>query len=134
MEEIVITWKPLPILQSNYNIQSISTSINNGFKIMLVDKENENRAISLSLEFPPDALRYRKLNTVRTLISLPSQEGPFFKLANSNYVKKLVNGSLGIHSEKAFTHYIIVATENIIEIVSAIEPLVEIVQKQNEQI
>ncbi len=129
-----IQWKPIPGLANKYNIVEISDNVKN-FIIFLSESGNEKNKLKLIYEVSVDAYRSTEESfRDATMLQLKQKYGgefywnwTFFKIQNSEYLQWLAKESLGIVDPHTYTHFSLIATNSIVDIVTTYEPKVEII-------
>lgn len=126
-----IKWEPAKNLSGKYEIIKI-VHTPNIFYITLFDIDN-NKKIKIVFRHSIDTYRIT-YETFRcnTISYLHEQYGPdfysrwtFFKITNSKYLKWLSEESCTISDSMPFTHFCILTSETLVDIVTGYEPKVE---------
>ena len=134
MTEQWVKWEPIKGLAPKYYINSVSDSIK-GFEIILSESKNEKKGLRIFWQYSPDA--YRSTNesyTNEIIVDLYNRYGrdfygqwTFFKVENSEYLQWLSQKSSGISDYNKFTHYSILSSEYIMDIIDNSDPVVELI-------
>lgn len=98
-----------------------------GFRVVV---KSENPSKVFCIKFDSYYLGYRNFNESERLKSLPlfpenSREWCLFKSTKSKFIEWVVNESQGVQSGEKITHYFIVTSDDIIEILCLKEPVIE---------
>lgn len=132
MHEIWNRWEPVNNLAKKYYIESITERIDDKFKILLSDAEDEKKKVLISFPHGVDAHRNTNESYIlSTLTSLKTHYGTefysdwtFFKVENSEYLKWISEQSYGIYEDCKFTHFCILAVDSMVDIITNYEPTV----------
>ncbi|KKQ12044.1 MAG: hypothetical protein US22_C0004G0002 [candidate division TM6 bacterium GW2011_GWF2_36_6] len=134
MIEQWIKWEPIKELSSTYYVDLVIDS-KKEFKIILSEEKNPQKKIHIIFENSVYAYRntYESFRQ-NTIHILKKQYGEsfyinwtFFKITNSSYLSWLAEESYGITNELNFTHFSIIAANEIIDIIAGYEPRIELV-------
>ena len=134
MQEQWSKWEPITNLSKKYYVESISESIADGFKIILIDDKNPEKKVLISWPNSVDAYRstYESF-TLLTLHKLDERYGKqfydwtFFKIENSEYLNWVSEQSYGITESLNFKHFCIYGTESMVDIIANYEPEVSLI-------
>jgi hypothetical protein len=134
MSEEWIRWEPVPGLVDKYYVKSISDTFTE-LRVVLCSFNDDKQQVTLSWENSVYAYRttYESFRQ-KIVYELDKKYGSdfynwtFFKVKNSSYLQWLSEESYTISDSISFTHYALVATESILDIVSGFDPKVEITQ------
>jgi hypothetical protein len=141
MQEKWTRWEPTGNLSTKYYVQSISDTFSAGFKIKLIDYHHPEKKVLIA--WPGSVYAYRQTYesfTLLTLNDLIEQYGKnftdwtFFKIENSEYLKWISKQSYEITDSLNFTHFCIYSTEEMVDILSSIEPEVSIISHERENL
>lgn len=136
MKENWSQWIPIDNLSKKYYIQSIVDDVNNGFQLLLTDENNE--AKNLLISFPHSVNAFRQTNETFTLLTIDYlnktyssdfySQWTFFKIENSKYLGWIAEQSFNIGESPYynFTHFCIITSDVILDIIATYEPTITI--------
>lgn len=134
MQEKWSRWEPINNLSKKYYVESITDSITDGFKIILINDQNPEKKVLLS--WPNTVYAYRSTYESFTLLTLHNlsenygtefYDWTFFKIENSEYLKWISEQSYEITESLNFIHFCIYGTESMVEILDNSEPTVTLI-------
>jgi hypothetical protein len=135
MQEAWNRWEPVNNLAKKYSIESITESIADKFKVILIDSDNKSKKVLIAFADGIDAHRSTNESYVlSTLTYLKSRYGSdfytewtFFKIENSNYLKWMSEQSYGITQDCHFTHFCILSSDSMLDIIAPYEPKITLI-------
>ena len=139
MNEKWTRWEPINSLSKKYHVKYLFDSIDNGFQVLLIAENNEEKQLLIS--FPNSVNAFRQTDETFTLFTIDYlnkiygdtfySEWTFFKVENSNYLESIAEQSLGIAEPPYynFIHYCIITSDLILDIASTYEPTVTLIDE-----
>ena len=126
-------WDPISGLAENCYIYSVSDD-ENGFKVVLVEYDNETRRVHIT--FPFGVRAYSATDELLSInaLQVENDEPPsgrswcLFKVTNSEYLKWASKRSDGISDHRGLIHFAICTLDMTLEILNHAEPKVEFVE------
>jgi len=132
LKEQWIMWEPLSNLRGDYYREYVIDSINEGFKVIIGDHNNDKKKIHIN--FAASVRCYR--DTYETYAWLMQKDflrndSYFYKVINSKYIQWLSDISHGISTdmEPTMQHFVIFSEESTLEILSRFEPEVTFIEE-----
>lgn len=136
MQEQWTRWEPIEGLSKKYFIDSITDNIDEGFKVVFSDS-NDDEKKTIQMIFKDNVASYRNINesyVYKTIIMLKKTYGrdfygdwTFFKVTNSNYLKMLSEESYTLSDGSNFIHFSFMLGDNMLDIIASYEPEVTFV-------
>lgn len=135
MQEQWIRWEPIGGLAGKYSVDTMNLG-EQGLIIGLSSLSNNTKKIEIKFEYTIDAYRYTNDSfSFKIAGDLTEKYGrefygdwSFFKVTNSEYVKWISEKSHTYADEFTFEHFSIVGSDEIIDILSRYEPIVEFIK------
>lgn len=124
-------WEPIKNVSAKYFIDYI---LNNSkiFKIILTNRDNEFKKVSILFESPIHAFRWSdETYRYKTIIMLSEKygrsfySGTFFKVTNSDYIKWLLGQSSEIKNENDLIHFSFIGANSVLDVIGSPDPIVE---------
>jgi len=149
MQEIWKRWQPIDETHDKYIIESIEYTIQGSFKMMLSksywkplsESERQDKTKQISILFKNGVIAHRETNEtfrISTYGILDDNYGTdfytkwtFFKITNSSYLK-WISEKCGFTDSYPLTHYSFLTLDEILDVISADEPIIEIIDTSNE--
>ena len=130
-----VKWEPISDLYEKYDLISFDYNIN-GLKITLLDEIKKESKIQLKFKNSIDSCRVTyENNREKIFFALKDKYGSsfylkwtFFKVHNSEYLKWLSDESYTVTDYFNLTHFCIISSESIIDIIASYEPEVKYVK------
>lgn len=137
MNEIWERWEPVDGLSRKYHVESIQDDMNI-FRVRLYDEYFSDKRVDIIFQDQVDAYR-RTDETLRSQVVLDLRRQhdksfyatwTLFKVTNSQYIKWLSEESCTISDHMPLIHFVILAADSLVDIVTTYEPKVEHVTVQ----
>lgn len=137
MNEIWARWEPISGLSQKYHVESIQDDMNI-FRARLYDEYFSVKRVDITFHDQVDAYR-RTDETLRSQVVLDLDKyyghgfyatWTLFKVTNSKYIKWLSEESCTISNHMPLMHFVILAADSLVDIVTTYEPEVEHVTVQ----
>src|SRR3989338_6609879 len=133
-----LRWEPIANLAEKYNLMSVVDDIN-GFRVILADEKCMKSRISIF--FKDSVWAYRNVDEsfrLKIIGDLLEKDGSafygkwtLFKVKNSDYFTWLSEQSYEIFNTEKFTHFAILACDDILDVISNYEPEVTFFVENN---
>lgn len=135
MQEEWTRWTPIEGLAEKYDVDFILDG-KEGLKIRLYQDGNRTHKVDLIFEGYADTYRHTnesfRIKTVHELAQKYDKEfygnWSFFKVSDSEYLKWFSEESCEYSEEFDFTHYCILGTDSVVDIIARYEPTVEFIK------
>lgn len=135
METEWIRWEPIDGLSGKYSVDSLIMG-NDGLIIQLSSVNKDMKKVEIQFEYAIDAYRYTNdsfcFNTCANLAEKYGREfhsnWTFFKVEDSEYLQWLSEKSSTYAGEFSFTHFCIIGSDEMIDILARYEPTVKFVE------
>lgn len=134
-EEKWVRWEPIQGLANKYFVDSIASTIEEGFVILLSEYQNPQNKVKVVFKNSVDC--YSETNEsyrLKTMDELSKKYGSgfygdwtFFKIEDSSFIQWLSEQSCGISDERSFTHFCFVAGDSFLDVITNYEPEVELI-------
>lgn len=133
MQEQWARWEPVAGLAPQYYIERVLEDFDEGFKVVLFEASNRKRKVHIKFKRSVECYTMTDESYVSNLlINLREQYGlefyrdsTFFKVTNSDYLKRLSVLSSGISDEFDFTHFVVFGLDSMLDIIAKYEPEIE---------
>lgn len=128
-------WQPVQGLGPKYFIDSISDNLD-GLQIILFEKRAKKERVIITFEDSVDGyIRMDETYRYKLILDLGEKYGldfygdwTFFKVTNSSFLKWISEQSCTISDHRHLIHFSILAGDSVLDIVSGLEPKVEIIK------
>lgn len=135
MQEQWTRWEPIKGLAGKYYIDFITDSLDEGFKVILTERDNEKKTVHVIFKDSVDCYTSTNESYINHLIfNLDKDYGPsfygdwtFFKITNSDYLKRLSVISSTISDDANFTHFVLLASDSMLDIITNYEPEIKFI-------
>jgi hypothetical protein len=135
MQEQWTRWEPVEGLGQNYDILSCCDDYRTGFTIVLCEVNNPNK--QLHLIWKNSVACYASANESYTFAMFADlvkyhdnyffRDWTFFKVSNSNYLKRISISSGTVSDYYGFTHFAVISDEILIDVIISYEPDIKFV-------
>ena len=135
MQEQWTRWEPIQGLARKYYIDSITDNIDEGFRVVLSESGNAKKTVHVVFRDSVDCYTSTNESYINHLIfSLYERYGDdfygdwtFFKVLNSDYLKRLSVLSSTISDDAGFTHFVLLASDSMLDIITNYEPEIKFI-------
>lgn len=128
MQEQWMKWDPVSGLASNYYLDSVSETIEEGLSIILFEVQDKHKKISITFPNGIDAYKVTNENFTTKFMDKPNKrdlyDWTFFKITNSAYLKWLSENSYGVSDSCNLQHWCIVTVGSVIDILDSDNPII----------
>lgn len=136
MMDQLVEWQPITGLEQKYCLESISDG-RKGLKILLSAYADEKKQVQIIFEDSVDSYRCTDESLRLTSLSeFHAQLGDnfykpwtFYRVNNSAYLKWLSEQSHGIYEPEFFKHFLLLTSNEVIDIIATYEPKVELINQ-----
>lgn len=133
-EEKWVKWEPVGNLTGEFYEEFICDR-DDGFRIVLY-KKNDGEKIRLQIKWKRFVASYTVTNETyldKVFSDLRARDGTYaggmlFKIINSEYLKRLSYSSGSLSDYMSFTHFVILSSDSVIDVVADYEPEIEFVE------
>ena len=123
-------WIPIANLAKKYYIKEILDSIDEGFKVKLLENGNQEKGVTIFFDESVWIYKYTDESFRQyTVAKLNAQYGvdfyakwTFFKIENSDYLKWISEESYGMYDNLEWRHFCILTDNEILDIIAVYEP------------